>query len=73
MPPELLGYREHDEPGLASRTMWVEYGGVEGSLLHFRLFGTDPLRECAQASGWELAAIERRPNTPHYLAAVEKS
>lgn len=70
--PELLGYREHEEPGIAGREMWFEDEEHAGPRLRLWLFGPDRLRECVEATDWQVTAIQRGSDTPHYLAALEK-
>jgi len=68
---ELLGYRDDEAEGLASRVMHFEYDGAVGETLLFRLFSPDRLATAAADAGWRVTTV-RRAGGEHYEAVLEK-
>lgn len=72
---ELLGYRDDPTTGLAYRVMHFEYECEVDETLLFRLFSPKRVREAVIGTDWDVAEINRSPDTygPHYQVALSKS
>lgn len=69
---DLLGYRDDPSRGLAHRVFHFAYEGAVSETLCFRLFSPGRLREAAVGTGWEVAAVRRDEDGPHYRVALSK-